>query len=57
MEDKQMTINDIIDYVMHTPGNTNPAVLRGMLNSLIEESVDESVDESAGESAGESNGL
>ena len=26
-----MTINDVIDYVMHTPENPNPAVLRDML--------------------------
>ena len=29
-----MTINKIIDYVLKTPGNTNPNVLRGMLKAL-----------------------
>jgi len=31
-----MDKNDIIDYVMHTPHNTNKAVLSGMLNQLTE---------------------
>ena len=31
-----MDKNDIIDYVMHTPHNTNRAVLSGMLNQLAE---------------------
>ena len=31
-----MDKNDIIDYVMHTPHNTNKAVLNGMLNQLTE---------------------
>ncbi len=26
-------MNEVIDYVMNTPGNTNPNVLRGMLQS------------------------
>ena len=26
-------MDEIIDYVMETPGNTNPNVLRGMLNN------------------------
>lgn len=29
-----MDKNDILDYVMNTPGNTNRAVLRSMLDSL-----------------------
>ena len=29
-----MEKQDIIDYVLRTPGNTNPAVLDGMLNSI-----------------------
>lgn len=31
-----MDKNDIINYVMHTPHNTNRAVLNSMLNQLIE---------------------
>lgn len=31
-----MNKNDIIDYVMHTPHNTNKAVLNSMLNQLTE---------------------
>ena len=31
-----MNKNDILDYVMNTPGNTNRAVLSSMLNSLVE---------------------
>ena len=33
-----MTIKDVIEYVMYSPHNTNPAVLRSMLITLIEES-------------------
>lgn len=29
-----MTIDEIIAYIMHTPENTNPAVLRDQLNSI-----------------------
>ena len=29
-----MEKQDIVDYVLRTPGNTNPAVLDGMLNSI-----------------------
>ena len=29
-----MTIDEIINYVMHTPEDSNPAVLRDMLNQL-----------------------
>ena len=28
------TIQDVFNYVMHTPGNTNPAVLLSLLNNL-----------------------
>ena len=27
-------VDEVFDYVMNTPDNTNPAILRGMLNSL-----------------------
>lgn len=30
-----MTIEKIVDYVLHTPHNTNKAILIGMLKSLI----------------------
>ena len=30
-----MTIQDILDYVRYTPGNTNVAVLKSMLNQLL----------------------
>ena len=33
-----MTIKEIVDYVMHTPTNTNPAVLISMLEGLEGES-------------------
>lgn len=26
-----MSVNDIIDYVIKTPGNTNPAVIKSMV--------------------------
>ena len=29
-----MTIDEIIAYIMHTPENTNPAILREQLNSI-----------------------
>lgn len=29
-----MEKQEIIEYVMHTPGNSNPAVLASMLNSI-----------------------
>ena len=29
-----MTIEEIIAYIMHTPENTNPAILREQLNSI-----------------------
>lgn len=29
-----MTIQEIIDYVVHTPENSNPAVLKSMLEQL-----------------------
>lgn len=33
-----MTIQEIIDYIMYSPHNTNPAILREMLKKLIEDS-------------------
>lgn len=35
-----MNINDILNYVKHTPNNTNPNVLSGMLESLISDNAD-----------------
>ena len=35
-----MNIQDVIDYVMHTPSNSNPAVLRSMLNQLVSDSTE-----------------
>ena len=32
-----MTIEKIVDYVMRTPHNTNPAILIGMLQALLKE--------------------
>ena len=32
-----MTVNEILGYVLETPDNTNPAVLKDMLNELVEE--------------------
>ena len=32
-----MTIDEIINYVLHTPHNTNPNVLRNMLERFAEE--------------------
>lgn len=32
-----MTVNEILGYVLETPDNTNPSVLKDMLNELIEE--------------------
>lgn len=34
-----MTIEKIVDYVMRTPHNTNPAILIGMLQTLLKEAV------------------
>lgn len=31
-----MTRKEILDYVMNSPGNTNPSVLKGMLNSVTD---------------------
>lgn len=36
-----MTIDDIIKYVCNTPENTNPSVLRGMLEELVANSSEE----------------
>lgn len=33
-----MTIERIIDYILHTPHNTNKAILRQMLEELIKDS-------------------
>lgn len=30
-----MTIKEIVEYVLHTPHNTNRAILTGMLKQLI----------------------
>lgn len=30
-----MTVNDILEYVMNTPHNTNRTILKGMLDSLV----------------------
>lgn len=38
-----MTKQDIIDYVMHTPGNTNKAILNSMLNQIKSEDDDNSL--------------
>lgn len=32
-----MDINDIIDYVLNTPGNTNAAVLKSMIETYVGE--------------------
>ena len=32
-----MDINEIIDYVLNTPGNTNAAVLKSMVSTYAEE--------------------
>ena len=42
-----MTIDDILNYVMDSPYNTNRAVLKGLLEQLIEDSTpeDEETDE------------
>jgi hypothetical protein len=32
IEVRKMTIKDIIDYVMHTPENTNPNILKDMFS-------------------------
>lgn len=33
-----MNIQDIINYVNETPNNTNPAVLKGMVEAIVEDS-------------------
>ena len=30
-----MSVDEVIEYVMHTPGNTNPNILKIMINELI----------------------
>ena len=40
-----MSVNDIINYVNKTPGNTNPAVVRSMVENEKEKSVYASVEE------------
>lgn len=37
-----MTIEQIVDYVMKTPYNTNPAILIGLLEELLKEYTDQS---------------
>ena len=39
-----MTKNDIINYVVETPYNTNKAVLNSMLNQLVEDSDGDETD-------------
>lgn len=34
-----MTIKQILEYVLHTPHNTNPAVLTHMLEQLIKDNT------------------
>ena len=41
-----MTEKEIMDYVLLTPENTNPAILRGMLEQLKEEGKEEGKEES-----------
>lgn len=36
-----MTIDDVLNYVMDSPYNTNRAVLKGLLEQLIEDSAPE----------------
>lgn len=36
-----MSIKEILDYVMHTPLNSNKAVLESQLKQLVEESTSE----------------
>lgn len=40
-----MSVNDIMNYVSKTPGNTNPAVVRSMVEAEMEKSVYASVEE------------
>lgn len=35
-----MNVNDVLDYVKHTPENTNPNVLSGMLEGLVKDNAD-----------------
>ena len=44
-----MTINDVLDYVMDSPANTNRAVLKSMLNDAITSDNKEEVELSATE--------
>lgn len=36
-----MTIDDVLNYVMDSPYNTNRAVLKGLLEQLVEDSASE----------------
>jgi hypothetical protein len=33
-----MTIKEVVDYIMYSPYNTNPVILRQMLIKLVEDS-------------------
>lgn len=43
-----MNINDIIDYVLNTPGNTNAAVLKSLINTYAKEYAGSDDDEEDG---------
>lgn len=38
------TIDDVINYVFHTIGNTNPAILKQLLKQLIEDNRFDPID-------------
>ena len=40
-----MSVNDIMNYVNKTPGNTNPAVIKSMVESEKNKAVYESVED------------
>lgn len=42
-----MSIKEILDYVMHTPSNSNRTVLESLLNQLLEENSTEITDATA----------
>ena len=39
-----MTIDDVLNYVMDSPYNTNRAVLKGLLEQLVEDSASENAE-------------
>lgn len=54
LTDKEiLSTEDIVDYVIQSPQNTNPNILRGMVNTLVEEATGNALPDPSEASAGD----